>query len=128
METKTESWYYLRKKGPTKISNYKKDKSNQYFDPWTGNRTKILYLKGKLDETLKETEVFYNKMKKLAENENIEFDPGWIEDVIFSIDTCNSCLEEYMNSRKDDSNSSARDNSVSSWTWQCEKENLQFQR
>ena len=67
-------------------------------------------------------------MKKLAENENIEFDPGWIEDVIFSIDTCNSCVEEYLNSRKDDSNSSASGNSVSSWIWRYEKENLQFRR
>ena len=59
-----------------------------------GSRTKILYLKGKLDETLKETETIYNEMKKIAENENIEFDPGWIVDVIFSIDTCNSFVEE----------------------------------
>ena len=57
-----------------------------------------------------------------------EFDPGWIEDVIFSIDTCNRCVEEYMNSRKDDSNSSASGNSVSSWIRRCEKENLHFHR
>ena len=59
-----------------------------------GSRTKILYLKGKLDETLKETETVYNEMKKVAENESIEFDPRWIVDVIFSIDTCNSFVEE----------------------------------
>ena len=63
---------------------------------------------------LKETEAVYNEMKELLENENIEFDPGWIEDVIFSIDTCNNCVEEYLNSRKDDSNSSVIGNSVSS--------------
>ena len=62
-------------------------------------------------------------MKELAENENIEFDPEWIEDVIFSIDTCNSCVEKYMNSRKNDSNSSAS-GSVSSWIRRCEKENI----
>ena len=33
-----------------------------------------------------------------------------------------------MNSRKDDSNSSANGNSVSSRIRRCEKENLQFQR
>ena len=33
-----------------------------------------------------------------------------------------------MNSRKDDSNCSASGNSLSSWMWQCEKENLQLQR
>ena len=37
-------------------------------------------------------------------------------------------MEEYMNSRKDDSNCSASGNSLSSWMWQCEKENLQLQR
>ena len=37
-------------------------------------------------------------------------------------------MEEYMNFRKDDSNSSASGNSLSSWMWQCEKENLQLQR
>ena len=55
-------------------------------------------------------------------------DPGWIENVIFSIYTCNSCVEEYMNSRKEDSNSSVSGNSVGSWRRRCEKENLQFQR
>ena len=34
------------------------------------SRTEVLYLKSKLDETLKETEAVYNEMKKLAENEN----------------------------------------------------------
>ena len=57
-------------------------------------------MKGKVDETLKETEAVYNKMKELAEHKKIEFDAGWIEDVIFSIDTCNSCGGEYMNSKK----------------------------
>ena len=52
-----------------------------------GSCTEISYLKDKLDETLKEAEAVYNKMKKLAEDENIEFDPGWIEDIIFRIDT-----------------------------------------
>ena len=92
------------------------------------SHTKILYLKGKLDETLKEAEAVYNEMKGLAENKNKEFDPGWIEEVIFSIDTCDSCVEEDMNSRKDDWNSSVSGNSVSSWMWQCEKEHFQFQR
>ena len=61
---------------------------------------KILYLKGKVDETPKETEAVYNKMKELAEHKKTEFDAGWIEDVIFSIDTCNSCAGEYTNSKK----------------------------
>ena len=59
-------------------------------------------------------------MKELAENKNIG--------VICSIDTCNTCVEEYMNSRKDDSYSSVSGNSSSSWIWQCENKNLQFQR
>ena len=37
-------------------------------------------------------------------------------------------MEEYMNSRKDYSNSSASGNSLNSWMWQCEKKNLQLQR
>ena len=41
-------------------------------------------------------------MKELPENKNKEFDPGWIEEVIFSIGTYNSCVEENTNSRKDD--------------------------
>ena len=79
-----------------------------------GSCTKILYLKGKLEEALKETEAVYNKMTEFVEDKNIEFDPGWIEDVIFSIDTCNSCGEEYIKSRKDETNSSVSGNSVSS--------------
>ena len=106
----------LKKKRTSKNSliTRKINQINSLISEWRSH-TKILYLKGKLDETLKETETVYNEMKKLAENENIEFDPGWIEDVIFSIDTCNSYVEEYLNSRKDDSNSSASGNSVSSW-------------
>ena len=106
----------LKKKRNSKNSliTRKTNQINSLISEWRSH-TKILYLKGKLDETLKETETVYNEMKKLEENENIEFDPGWIEDVIFSIDTCNSCVEEYLNSRKDDSNSSASGNSVSSW-------------
>ena len=92
------------------------------------SRRKILCLKGKLDETLNELKLFLTKQKKIAENENIEFDPGWIEDVIFSIETFNRCVEEYMNSRKDDSNFSVGGNSVSLWIRQCEKENLQLKR
>ena len=88
---------------------------------------KILYLKGKVDETLKETEAVYNKMKELAEHKKTEFDAGWIEDVIFSIDTCNSCAGEYTNSKKTDSNSSVSSNSVISCIRQCEKGNVQFQ-
>ena len=56
------------------------------------------------------------------------FHPGWIEDVIFSIETFNRCVEEYMNSRKEDSNFSVGGNSVSSWIRECEKENLQLKR
>lgn len=51
-----------------------------------GNRTKIQYLKNKVDETPKVTEAVHNKIKELAEHENTEFDPGWIKDVIFSVD------------------------------------------
>ena len=79
-----------------------------------GSCTKILYLKGKLEEALEKSEAVYNKMKKFVEDKNVEFDPGWIEDVIFSIDTCNSCGEEYIKSRKDETNSSVSGNSVSS--------------
>ena len=68
----------------------------------------------------KEIEAVYNEIKELAESENIEFAPGWKEDVIFTIDTCNSCVEEYMNSRKEDSNSSVNDNYVSSWIQRCD--------
>ena len=114
---------FKRKKTSKKpLVTRKINQINSLISEW-GSRTKILYLKGKLDETLKETEAVYNEMKELAENENIEFDPEWIEDVIFSIDTCNSCVEKYMNSRKNDSNSSAS-GSVSSSIRRCEKENL----
>ena len=65
-------------------------------------------------------------MKELAENENILFDPRWIEDIIFSINTCNNCVEEYMNSRIDESNCSVSGNSISSWIPWCEKEHLQL--
>ena len=114
---------FKRKKTSEKpLVTRKINQINSLISEW-GSRTKILYLKGKLDETLKETEAVYNEMKELAENENIEFDPEWIEDVIFSIDTCNSCVEKYINSRKNDSNSSAS-GSVSSSIRRCEKENL----
>ena len=86
-----------------------------------GGRTKILYLKRKLDQSLKETEAVYNEMKELTENKDILFNLGWKEDV-------NSCVEEYMNSRIDESNCSVSANSVSSWIQWCEKEHLQLEK
>ena len=92
-----------------------------------GSRTKILYLKNKLMETLRETEVVNDEMKEIALDENIDFDPGWIEDVIFNIDTCNSCVQEYIDLRKDDSSSGASSKSIKSWIRHCELETIDFE-
>ena len=38
----------------------------------------------------------------MSDGVSIETDPGWMEDVTFNVDTCNSDIQEYIDSRKDE--------------------------
>ena len=67
-----------------------------------GSRTKILYLKDTLDGVLRETEIINKEIKSMSDENNIEIDPGWMEDVTFNVDTCNSDIQEYTHPRKDE--------------------------
>ena len=55
-----------------------------------GSCTKILYIKDKLNDVLRETEIINKKMISMFDEASIEIDPGWMEDVMFNVDTCNS--------------------------------------
>ena len=59
-----------------------------------GSCTKILYVKDKLNDVLRETEIINEKMicmfESMFDEASIEIDPGWMEDVMFNVDTCNS--------------------------------------
>ena len=38
----------------------------------------------------------------MSDEASIETDPGWMEDVTFNVDTCNSDIQKHMDSRKDE--------------------------
>ena len=82
-----------------------------------GSRTKIRYLKDKLNDVLRETEIINEKMISMSDEASIETDPGWMEDVTFNVDTCNSDIQEYIDSRKDKPPSDNR--SIRSWIERC---------
>ena len=67
-----------------------------------GSRTKILFLKDKLNDIFRETEIINEKMISMSDEASIETDPGWMEDVTFNVDTCNSDIQKHMDSRKDE--------------------------
>ena len=85
-----------------------------------GSRTKIRYLKDKLNDVLRETEIINEKMISMSDKASIEVDPEWIEDVTFNLDTCNSDIQEYIDSRKDEPPSDNR--SIRSWIKRCQSE------
>ena len=51
---------------------------------------------------------------------SIETDPGWMEDVTFNVDTCNSDIQEYIDSTKNEPPSDNR--SIRSWIEGCQSE------
>ena len=81
------------------------------------SRTKILYLKDKLNDVFRETEIINEEMISMSD----ETDPGWMKDVTFNVDTCNSDVQVYIDSRKDDLLSDNR--SIRSWIERCQSEN-----
>ena len=85
-----------------------------------GSRIKILYLKDKLNDALRETEIINKELISMSDEVSIETDPGWMEDVTFNVDTCHSDIQEYIDSRKDESPSDNR--SIRSWIERCQSE------
>ena len=49
-----------------------------------------------------EKQIINEQMISMADEASIETNPGWIEDVTFHVDTCNSDIQEYIDSRKDE--------------------------
>ena len=66
-----------------------------------GSRTKILYPKVKLNEVLRETEIINEEMISMSDETSIEIAPRWMKDVTFNVGTCNSDMQEYIDSKKD---------------------------
>ena len=85
-----------------------------------GSKTKITYLKDKLNEVIAGTIKVHEKMMKLLDESNQSKDGGWIEDVTYNVDTCNSDVKEYL--RKDEPPSEV--SSVTSWLNCCPNEDL----
>ena len=56
----------------------------------------------------------------MSDEISIETDPGWTEDVTFNVNTCNSDVQKYIDSRKDDRPSDNR--SISSQIERCQSE------
>ena len=81
------------------------------------SRTKISYLRDSLNQVyadlIKENEEFMN-LNPCIDEENCQ---EWILEIQFEIDTCNSTVQEYLDSRKDDPPSDTQ--SISSWAKQC---------
>ena len=85
-----------------------------------GSRTKILFLKDKLNDIFRETEIINEKMISMSDEASIETNPGSMEDVTFNIDTCNSDIQKYIDSRKDEPPSDNR--SIRSRIERCQGE------
>ena len=111
----------LKRKRTTKMSLIAR-KINQISQLITerGSRAKILYLKDKLNDVLRETEIINEEMVSMSDEVRVETDPGWMKDVTFNVDTCNSDIQEYIDSRKDESPSNNR--SIRSWIERCQNE------
>ena len=60
-------------------------------------------------------------MISMPDEASIETDAGWMKDVTFNVDTCNSDIQEYIDSRKDEPPSNNR--SIRSWIERCQSEN-----
>ena len=56
----------------------------------------------------------------MSDEAKIETDPGWMEDVTLNVDTCNSDIQECIDSRKDEPPSGNR--SIRSWIERCQSE------
>ena len=87
-----------------------------------GSRTKITYLRDKLNEALAGTIKVHEEMMKLLDESNQSEDKGWIEDITYTVDTCNSDVKEYLDSRKDGPPSGV--SSVISWLNCCTNEDI----
>ena len=56
----------------------------------------------------------------MSDETSIEIDSGWMEDVTFNVDTCNSAIQEYIDSRKYEPSSDNK--SIMSWIEQSQSE------
>ena len=56
----------------------------------------------------------------MSDETSIEIDSGWMEDVTFNVDTCNSAIQEYIDSRKCEPSSDNK--SIMSWIEQSQSE------
>ena len=83
-----------------------------------GSHIKIIYLNDKLNDVLRETEIINER--SMSDEASIETDLGWMEDVTFNVDTCNSDIQKCIDSRKDKPPSDNR--SVRSWIERCQSE------
>ena len=78
------------------------------------SRTKILYLRESLNQVYSELVKENEDLMNLIDEENYQ---ECITEMQFEVDTCNSNVQAYLDSRKDDPPSETR--SVSSWAKQC---------
>ena len=62
----------------------------------------MLYLKDKLNDVLRETKIINKEIKSISDETSMEINPGWMKDVTFNVVTCNSDIQEYIDSRKDE--------------------------
>ena len=123
IKTSVLSQHYitLKRKGTAEKSLITR-KNNQISQLITerGSRTKILCLKDKLNDILRETEIINEEMISMPDETSIGTDPAWMEDVTFNVDTCNSNIQEYIDFRKDKPPSDNR--SIRSWIERCQSE------
>ena len=56
----------------------------------------------------------------MSDEVSIKTDPDWMEDVTFNVDTCNSDIQEYIDSRKDEPPSD--NGSIRSWIERCQSQ------
>ena len=61
-----------------------------------GSRTKINYLKDKLNKILAGTIEVHEQMMKLLDESNQSEDEGWTEDGTCNVNTCSSDDKEYL--------------------------------
>ena len=85
-----------------------------------GSRTKTLYLRHKLNDVIRETEIINEEMISMSDEPSIETDPRRMEDVTFNVDTCNSDIQRYIDFTKDEPPSYNR--SITSWNERCQSE------
>ena len=117
-----KEWDILkRKRAGKKGLITRKIKQIQELISENGSRTKISYLKGRLNEVLQEATRIHEHIMELSDGTTkFSEDDGWLEDVTYNVDTCNSDVNEYLESRRDEPPSENR--SITSWLQRCENE------